>query len=608
MARRARFACLVLVLGAAAAVILLLLALASLLTALRDDPATLGKRYQLTAELDAGRAGDVEAIPGVRDAAPRYEVNAVSATALGSPLRLIAYPGDHTRFEAPALAEGRRARSAGEAEVGAGLADAVGLRVGSILAVQPGAARELRFRVVGIVRALQDEGRVAYVRPKRLAAALPFLDGPLAVRLEPGADRQAVRRDLRSLGAEPRPVSGATGDDRGLLDVLASLLRLVALTVALVSLISLVQALALTAAEREPLRGLLAMPAGITASLVLLRFLGMTRLDLATLPLPTQSADLRSGLVIALGLWLALSVARRRRPSRRASVVIALAAAVLLAYPAFRWSQLVMVASLLTVLYAAAVSLALPEQWEVARHDVTLATLWVGLAIGTPVALAAALYVTAAAAASAIAESVWMPPHRSYIAIVIAAAQTVTGVLAMGIGAITAPDLVTSIGALTVLVVVLALELVQIARRLNLSEAPLDLDLTASLAAFGATSLLALLLLVPVTDALAGPIGRPLGVIEVGAPAAFVVAVLATLLVIVARTVRPLLPDASPLASPLQRFVWAADPVPAGIAAFRSLERAVTATSRAFALFERNAGVWLAAVLIVALLVWSARP
>jgi predicted lysophospholipase L1 biosynthesis ABC-type transport system permease subunit len=250
-AHRARFAALVAVLGAAAAVVLLLLALASLLTTLRDDPATLGKRYQLTTELDASRAGDVEAIPGVRNAAPRYEVDAVSATALGSPLRLIAYPGDHTRFEAPALADGRRVRAPGEAEVGVGLADAVGLRVGSTLAVQPEAARELRFRVVGIVRALQDEGRVAYVRPERLAAALPFLDGPLAVRLEPGADREAIRRDLAALGAEPRTVSGATGDDRGLLDVLAGLLRLVALTVGLVCLTSLVQALALTAAERR---------------------------------------------------------------------------------------------------------------------------------------------------------------------------------------------------------------------------------------------------------------------------------------------------------------------------------------------------------------------
>ena len=362
------------------------------------------------------------------------------------------------------------------------------------------------------------------------------------------------------------------------------------------------------AAEREPLRGLLAMPAGLAASFVLLRFLGMTRIDLATLPLPSLGADLRAALVIGICGLLAVRLARGRRPSRRTLVIAALAVTLLLGYATVRWSQLVMVASLLTVLYAAAVSLALPEQWEVARHDVTLATLWVGFAIGTPVALAAALYVTAAAAASAIAESVWMPPHRSYIAIVIAAAQTVAGVLVMGIGAIAAPDLVTSIGALTVLVVVLALELVQIARRLNLSEAPLDLDVTASLAAFGATSLLALILLIPLRDALAGPIGRPLGVIDVGAAAAFVVAVIATLLVVVARTVRPLLPDVSPLATPLQRFVWAADPVPAGIAAFRSLERAVTVTSRGFALFERHAGVWLATVLIIAILVWSSRP
>ena len=361
------------------------------------------------------------------------------------------------------------------------------------------------------------------------------------------------------------------------------------------------------AAEREPLRGLLAAPVGIAASLVLLRLLGITRIDLPSLPLPTTTPEARAGLVVLIAAVLVIRIWRRRRPSLRAIVVSAIAVTLLLAYAELRWSHLVVVASLLTVLYAAAVSLALPEQWEVARHDVTLATLWVGFAIGTPLALAAALFVVAAAA-SAIAESVWMPPHRSYLAIVVGAAQTVAGVLVMGIGTIGAADVVASAGAIVVLAVVLTLELVQIARRLNLSEAPLDLDITAALAAFGATALLALLLLVPVTDALAGPLGRPLGVIAEGAPAAFVVAVVATLLVVVARTVRPLLPDVSPLATPLQRFVWAADPVPAGIGAFRSLERAVTVTSRGFALFERQAGVWLATVLIVALLIWSARP
>jgi ABC-type lipoprotein release transport system permease subunit len=249
-AHRARFGVLVVVLGAAAAVVLLLVSLASLLATLRDDPGTLGKRYQLTARLPAESAPQVRAIAGVGDAAPRYEVDAVSATALGSPLRLIAYPGDHTRFEAPALAEGRRLRSAGEAEIGAGLAEAVGLRVGSTLAVQATTARELRFRVVGIVRALQDEGRVGYVSPRRLAAELPFLDGPLAIRLEPGADRGRVRRELAALGAEPQPVGGATDGSR-LLGALAGLLRLVALTVALVCAVSLVQALALAAGERR---------------------------------------------------------------------------------------------------------------------------------------------------------------------------------------------------------------------------------------------------------------------------------------------------------------------------------------------------------------------
>jgi hypothetical protein len=83
--------------------------------------------------------------------------------------------------------------------------------------------------------------------------------------------------------------------------------------------------------------------------------------------------------------------------------------------------------------------------------------------------------------------------------------------------------------------------------------------------------------------------------------------VAATILVIAARMVRPLLPDFVGVAGRLQRFVWAADPVPAGAGAFRALERAVTMASAGFALFEQRAGVWLAAVLITALLIWSTR-
>ncbi|MDX6730573.1 MAG: putative transport system permease protein [Baekduia sp.] len=250
-ARRLRFAAVVAVLGTAAGVVLLLLALASLLQALRDDPATLGKRYQLTAQLPPGVANAVEAIPGVEAAAPRYSLDAVSASSLGSPLKVIAYPGDHTRFEAPPLASGRRVRGPGEAEVGLGLADALGLLPGSTLVIQAGAPREARFRVVGVVRALQDEGRVAYVQPDRLEAAGAELSGPIVLRLAAGANRARVARGLRDLGATADPVRGATGDSSAFLDVLAGLLRVVALTVALVCLHALVSALALTARERR---------------------------------------------------------------------------------------------------------------------------------------------------------------------------------------------------------------------------------------------------------------------------------------------------------------------------------------------------------------------
>src|SRR5207253_8386965 len=108
----------------------------------------------------------------------------------------------------------------------------------------------------------------------------------------------------------------------------------------------------------------------------------------------------------------------------------------------------------------------------------------------------------------------------------------------------------------------------------------------------------------PIPDALAVP-HRPLDPID--PVIAIGTVVVATILVIAARMVRPLLPDLDALATRLQRFVWAADPVPAGAATFRALERAVTVASAGFAAFEQRAGVWLAAVLIVALLAWSTR-
>jgi ABC-type lipoprotein release transport system permease subunit len=337
-ARRVRFAAVVAVLGTAAGVVLLLLALATLLQRLRDDPATLGKRYQLTARLPDYAVDAVQAIPGVEAAAPRFSVDAVSASSLGSPLKVIAYPGDHTRFEAPPLATGRRVRGPGEAEVGVGLADALGLRPGSTLAVQPRGPREVRFRVVGVVRALQDEGRVAFTQPDRLDAAGVALDGPMVLRLRPGADRARIARGLRGLGAAADPVRGATGDNGAFLGVLASLLRIVALAVALVCLHALVSALALTARERRAavatlraagadaraLRRLLGGAAGAVAvpalvvavaleALVLAPLVARLAAGYADLPLgasPSQVALVAAGL---LGLaWVAAWIAGRQ--------------------------------------------------------------------------------------------------------------------------------------------------------------------------------------------------------------------------------------------------------------------------------------------------------
>jgi ABC-type lipoprotein release transport system permease subunit len=251
VAARGRWAASVATVAVCAGVVGLMLALASLLERLRDDPGTLGKRYELTARLPPEDAAAVRAVPGVADAAPRYVTDAADSFRLGEPLRLIAYPGDHTRFEAPPLAEGRRLRSDAEAEVGVGLADALGLRPGATLAVQARSGAEVRFRVVGVVRALEHDGRLAYVRPTRLLAADPIVDSVLAVRLAPGADRARVSAALSALGAPPQPAAAATTRNAAFLGVLADVVRGVGLAVGLVCLYALVQALAMTARERR---------------------------------------------------------------------------------------------------------------------------------------------------------------------------------------------------------------------------------------------------------------------------------------------------------------------------------------------------------------------
>jgi ABC-type antimicrobial peptide transport system permease subunit len=256
-ARRVRLLSTVTVLGTSVAFILLMLALASELSELANNPAALGKRYALTAALPASSAPSVGALPGVAAAAPRYEVQALDAYSLGETIDLIGYPGDHTVFEAPSLAAGRRLRGGQDAEVGVGLAEVLGLQVGSQLVAQLPSGREARFRVAGIVDSLQHDGRVAYVSAAALLAAEPAAGEQIAIRLRPNADRMTVTAGLRSLGATPTKTTAAVGTGQALIAALTSILRLVAIVNGLVCLYALIQALVLTARERRMTIGVL---------------------------------------------------------------------------------------------------------------------------------------------------------------------------------------------------------------------------------------------------------------------------------------------------------------------------------------------------------------
>ncbi|HWD84639.1 MAG TPA: ABC transporter permease [Solirubrobacteraceae bacterium] len=261
--RRARLLATVLTLGLSVGFVLLMLALASELSTLQTDPGALGKRYQLTASLPPPAAGRVRRIAGVQAVAPRYEVQAADSFELGETVDVIAYPGDHTVFEAPPLVTGGRLHGTRQAEVGEGLAEALGLGVGSQLALALPDGRELRLRVSGVVSSLDHDGRVAYVPATTLLRADPSAGSQLAVVVAPGASVSAVDRALTRLGAAPAAATGATGRGLPLVNVLRAILRAVAVVDGLVCLYALIQACSLTVQEqRRTLAVLRAVGAG----------------------------------------------------------------------------------------------------------------------------------------------------------------------------------------------------------------------------------------------------------------------------------------------------------------------------------------------------------
>jgi ABC-type lipoprotein release transport system permease subunit len=153
---------------------------------------------------------------------------------------------------------------------------------------------EARFRVSGIVRALENEGRTAYVRSERLEALGALAEPVVAVRLESGADRRAVGAALTDLGAAPSEAAAATTQDQSFLGILAAVLRIVALTVALVCLVVLAQALVLTVRERRP-------------TIALLRTTGAGRAELARVLAGACAVVLVPAVALGVALeWIVL--------------------------------------------------------------------------------------------------------------------------------------------------------------------------------------------------------------------------------------------------------------------------------------------------------------
>ena len=360
--------------------------------------------------------------------------------------------------------------------------------------------------------------------------------------------------------------------------------------------------------ELERLRGVITMPAGVAASLLLLRLLGTTRGDLTTIPLPGLPLEWRALAALVVVVPVGLATWRDKRAPVRGTIVAGICIALLVSYPLLHWAHLVVIAALFSVLYAAAVSLSLPEQWEVVRYDVTLAAFWIALAVGTPTALAGGFFILVADALAAFAEAVWTRPHGSYVVVIAGSAATLTGLMIIGLGALVAVDAGAQGLALAALLATAALVLVHAGRRLDVAGVPLALDALAAVVALGVTTVIGLAVAAPLYQGVTTAFGREFAPATANAPLGFLaVTALATFLVVVARSVRPFMPDLAPLAERLRVITALADPVPAGQAAFAALDAITSRTTAAFNLFEQRAGVWLATILIIAVLVWSVR-
>ena len=229
-----------------------MLALASLLERLRDDPGTVGKRYQLTVRAPDWLLGAIRDVPGV-DAAGRALRDRggrlVPARRAAQARRL---PGRPHRVRGAAAGRGPARAGAGR-DRGRARAGRRARPAARLDARRPAAQRRR-----GALPRGRDRARAGELGPDRLGAAATGCWR--ATRTwSPGSSCGSTRaptarrstRDLIEIGAPPRTASAATTRNGEFLAVLAAVLRGVGLAVGLVCLYALVQALTMTARERR---------------------------------------------------------------------------------------------------------------------------------------------------------------------------------------------------------------------------------------------------------------------------------------------------------------------------------------------------------------------
>ncbi len=261
--RPGRFLMSVLAVAAALATILLLLAVGRFLLSVQEEPAALGERYSLLVNDGPQSLDLIRATPGVAAAVIRYEARALDAFELQEPIRIVAFgPGRDRVFAGRPLLSGRRAVEPGDTEVGAGLAQSLGLDVGGRLIAQVEQGGELQLTVTGIVQELAQDGRVAYTDVASLRAARPDLPADIAVRARSGVSVATLRTALEGQGLTVTTNSGLAPSGAPFLTTIVALLRVVAVVNGLVCAALVLLALVVLARERSETIGVLRTSGG----------------------------------------------------------------------------------------------------------------------------------------------------------------------------------------------------------------------------------------------------------------------------------------------------------------------------------------------------------